>query len=349
MCRKITRRRFCADIAATVSIASLSDSALASTAELKPIIKYRGGKSRELANYLHYIPKDYDTYYEPFVGGAATFFAIAPQKGVIGDINEPLINFYRDVRNRFPDLSRELAAIQEIYEKNQRDYRERKKNAPDERVPNANEELYYSLRDQFNGLKPAQYSRAALYFFINKTSYSGMIRYNAHGHFNVPFGRYEHFNTSLVTRAHSELLQRAEVLCADYEESFRRTGQNDFMYLDPPYDCIFNDYGNLEAENGFDEAAHRRLARLFRKLKCRALMVIGHTPLTEELYGDLVKAEYAKNYAVNIRNRFQSKATHYVVTNYPIQNGDNQHSVSLLRHLSTDAVQDASGDRSSDS
>ena len=157
-----------------------------------------------------------------------------------------------------------------------------------------------------------------LYFFINKTSYSGMIRFNAQGHFNVPFGRYEHFNTKLVTHEHSQLLQRAEILCADYEDSFKRASSNDFMYLDPPYDCVFNDYGNQELANGFDEKEHRRLARLFRQLKCRALMVIGHTPLTEELYGDLVKAEYAKDYAVNIRNRFHSQATHYIVTNYEV-------------------------------
>ena len=287
-------------------------------APLKPIIKYRGGKSKELPQYIRFIPKDYDTYYEPFFGGGATFFHVAPQKAVIADINAPLMNFYRDVRNRFGELAAELEQIQAAYERNQEDYRARKAQAPETRVPNANEALYYSLRDQFNGLSPQTYSQAALYFFINKTAYSGMIRYNADGHYNVPFGRYEHFNTRLVTRRHSDLLQRAEVLTADYAASFARATPNDFIFLDPPYDCVFNDYGNIELADGFDETAHRRLAKLFRGLKCRALMIIGHTPLTEELYGDLVKAEYAKDYAVNIRNRFHSKATHYVVTNYQV-------------------------------
>lgn len=285
---------------------------------LKPLIKYRGGKYKEFPQYERFIPRDYETYYEPFVGGGATFFALAPHKAVIGDINEPLINFYMDVRNRFNDLSKELAEIEAIYERNHADYKERKQKHPDERIHNANEEFYYRLRDQYNGIAPAQYSRAALYFFINKTSYSGMIRFNAQGNFNVPFGRYEHFNTKLVTQEHSQLLQRAEILCADYEESFKRAGQNDFMYLDPPYDCVFNDYGNQEMTNGFDETEHRRLAKRFRELRCRALMIIGHTPLTEELYGDLVKFEYSKDYAVNIRNRFHSQATHYVVTNYEV-------------------------------
>ena len=315
--QKISRREFCADIAASVAVVSpLSSFADDNTSGLKPLIKYRGGKAKEFHLYERFIPRDYDTYFEPFVGGGATFFRLMPTKAVIGDINEPLTNFYRDVRNRFDQLSKELAEIQALYERNQTDYKKRKRETPGERIPNANEELYYSLRDQYNGLAKAAYSRAALYFFINKTSYSGMIRHNAKGHFNVPFGRYEHFNTELVTRKHSALLQQAEILCADYEVSFERAGASDFMYLDPPYDCVFNDYGNLQLAKGFDETEHRRLAKLFRGLKCRALMVIGHTPLTEELYGDLVKAEYAKDYAVNIRNRFHSQATHYVVTNY---------------------------------
>jgi len=316
---KLTRRAFCTDVAA----AAIMGGALPALAKvgvdgLKPLIKYRGGKSKELSQYERFIPTDYDTYYEPFVGGGATFFKLMPRKAVIGDINEPLINFYRGVRDNFDELSKELAKLQKIYEQNQQEYQAKKIANPDARIPNANESLYYSLRDQFNGLAKAAYSRAALYFFINKTAYSGMIRYNAQGHFNVPFGRYEHFNTTLVTKAHSELLQRAEVLCADYEESFKRADKKDFMYLDPPYDCVFSDYGNKQHEDGFGEVEHRRLAKLFRGLKCKAMMIIGHTPLTEELYGDLVKFEYEKDYAVNIRNRFHSQATHYVVTNYEV-------------------------------
>lgn len=192
MCRtkkrtELTRRRFCVEVAAAVATTVPTFSALPveQSTGLKPLIKYRGGKAKEFVQYERFVPRDFETYYEPFVGGGATFFKLMPQKAVIGDINEPLINFYRDVRDRFDELSKELAAIQAIYEKNQLAYREKKKKDPDKRIPNANEELYYSLRDQYNGLAKATYSRAALYFFINKTAYSGMIRYNAQGHFGV--------------------------------------------------------------------------------------------------------------------------------------------------------------------
>ncbi len=69
------------------------------------------------------------------------------------------------------------------------------------------------------------------------------------------------------------------------------------MFLDPPYDRTFNDYGDLEMENGFDEERHRRLAGDFRNLSCRALMVVRKTLLTEELYRGQIRHSYPKRYA----------------------------------------------------
>ena len=94
------------------------------------------------------------------------------------------------------------------------------------------------------------------------------------------------------------------------------TRPDDFVFLDPPYDCVFSDYGNEEYKDGFNDDSHRKLAQDFKNLNCRALMVIGRTPLTEELYDDMIVDEYAKKYAVNIRNRFKSAANHILVANY---------------------------------
>ena len=120
----------------------------------------------------------------------------------------------------------------------------------------------------------------------------------------------------MITDEHIALLQKASIYVGDYTKSFDTATEDDFMFLDPPYDCIFNDYGNLEAKNGFDEEEHRRLAEAYKKLKCKALMVIGKTPLTEELYKDYIIDEYFKSYAVNIRNRFKSESKHIVIANY---------------------------------
>lgn len=287
---------------------------------MRPIVKYRGGKSREIQEFSGYIPQDYDRYIEPFFGGGAVFFDLEPDYAIINDVNQPLMRFYEQVRNNYIDLSQELYGIQTTYEANQQLYAERRAaiEDPNVRVENLNEALYYQMRDMYNGNIPSIYSEGALYYFINKTAYSGMIRYNRQGEFNVPFGRYVHFNTRMITPQHSELLNRAELHNEDYANIFNQAQNNDFIFLDPPYDCTFNDYGNLEMQNGFDEEQHRRLAADFRNLNCRAMMVIGRTTLIEELYGQNIVHEYAKNYAVNIRNRFNANASHIVITNYQV-------------------------------
>ena len=102
----------------------------------------------------------------------------------------------------------------------------------------------------------------------------------------------------------------------DYSKIFDMLSNDDFVFLDPPYDCVFSDYGNEDYKDGFGEDEHRRLASDFRNLPCKALLVIGKTSLTEELYGDLIVEEYDKSYSVNIRNRFKADAKHIIVTNY---------------------------------
>lgn len=285
---------------------------------MDPMIKYRGGKSREIKMFHKYIPSDYDTYIEPFLGGGALYFYLEPEKAILNDINEKLMTFYNEVKSNYAEMRANLDALQAIYESNQRKYAAIKQYEPDNRIPNDNEELYYLIRSMYNGQIPSDYSDGILYFFINKTAYSGMIRFNQNGDYNVPFGRYPNFNTNLITEAHSNLLNKARLFSTDYNEIFQMADCSDFMFLDPPYDCVFNDYGNIDMMGGFGESEHRRLANDFYKLECKALMVIGKTELTEELYSDYVVDEYYKNYSVNIRNRFKAESKHIVVCNYDI-------------------------------
>lgn len=250
------------------------------------------------------------------MGGGALFFFLEPKQAVINDINSKLIDFYKGVRNDYPNLRKELDEIERLYTNNRKEFDTLKLWHPEERVDDKNEELYYQIRDMFNGTADKEYSDALLYYYINKTAYSGMIRYNARGEFNVPFGRYKHINTKSVTLLHSKLLQRAELFNVDYSDIFNMCRKDDFVFLDPPYDCIFSDYGNQEYKDGFTEDNHKKLANDFANLPCKALMVIGRTPMTEELYRGYIVDEYEKNYAVNIRNRFKAAARHIVVANY---------------------------------
>lgn len=279
---------------------------------MKPLVKYRGGKSKEIPHLIKHIPCFTGRYIEPFFGGGALYFYLEPKKAIINDINSKLMAFYKGVKSDFELLSKELQEIEKTYLINRRKFEELKAKTPDLRVDDENEALYYQIRDMFNDLTEKKYSDALLYFFINKTAYSGMIRYNAKGEFNVPYGRYANLNTSLVTKVHSKLLANTEIYNLDYMNIFEMAKEDDFIFLDPPYDCVFSDYGNA----GFNEKNHTELAFSFLNLKCKALMVIGRTPLTEKLYNDLIVDEYGKSYAVNIRNRFKSKASHILISNY---------------------------------
>lgn len=283
---------------------------------MKPLVKYRGGKSKEIPHLEKHIPKFAGRYIEPFFGGGAMFFYLEPKRAIINDINTKLMAFYKGVKSDFDTLQKELSEIEKIYRINRKKFEELKAQSPTERVADDNELLYYQIRDMFNDLADKKYSDALLYFFINKTAYSGMIRYNSKGEFNVPYGRYKNLNTSLVTKNHSLLLANTEIYNCDYKEIFKMAEEDDFMFLDPPYDCVFSDYGNVEHKDGFSEENHIELANTYKQLKCKALMVIGRTPLTEKLYGDMIVDEYGKTYAVNIRNRFKSEANHILISNY---------------------------------
>lgn len=285
---------------------------------MKPLIKYRGGKLKEIPTIEQYIPHFEGRYIEPFFGGGALYFHLAPQRAIINDINSKLMAFYQGIRDNFDVVKQELDTISEIYESNQINYEKKKAKAPDQRIENKNEELYYRIRNMFNGIMESEYTDALLYYFINKTAYSGMIRYNAKGEYNVPFGRYKHLTTSNVTTEYRDLLQNTEIFNGDYGRIFDMANEEDFIFLDPPYDCVFSDYGNEEYKDGFNEEAHIQLAERYRQLNCPSLLVIGKTPLTERLYGDMIIAEYEKKYAVNIRNRFKSSATHILVANYQL-------------------------------
>lgn len=283
---------------------------------MKPIIKYRGGKSKEIPQIMPFIPEFSGRYIEPFFGGGALFFHIEPEKAIINDINKNLINFYSGIKNNFYRVKEELLEIEQLYSKNRFLFENEKKENNDERILDLNESLYYNIRDMYNNDIDSKYLYSTLYYFINKTSYSGMIRFNSKGKFNVPYGRYKNFNTNLLTKEHYELLLKTEIMNVDYENIFNLSKKDDFIFLDPPYDCVFSDYGNEEMKDGFGEDRHRKLSKDFRRLDCKALMVIGKTELTKELYGDLIVSEYEKSYAVNIRNRFKSESKHILIANY---------------------------------
>ena len=144
---------------------------------MKPIIKYRGGKSKEIPYFLQYIPDDYDRYIEPFAGGAALFFYLEPRAGLINDINSKLINFYLSVQTNYEVLKKELIDLEQIYHTNQCEYEKLKgKVLPTQFVENKNEALYYWLRDMYNDKIEKKYLDATKE--TNKEVYEYLLPYS---------------------------------------------------------------------------------------------------------------------------------------------------------------------------
>jgi DNA adenine methylase len=256
-----------------------------------PLIKWSGGKRDELAHILPHVPQ-YNRYIEPFVGGGAVFFHLAPASAVIADVHPDLIALYSSVK---AGRGKDIHAFMQSH-------------------PNTPEE-YYRVRDE---MSPANdFERACKFYYERKTCYRGMLRYNKKGKFNIPFGRYKTVQyDDLLKPEYEELLKRTEIRCAPFETIFAEYNDpSNFVFLDPPYDSEFTDYGYCS----FDREHHKRLAECFKTTKNKCLMVIGATPFIRELYNGYIVEEFEKKYAFKLhsgRVGSEINTTHLVITNY---------------------------------
>lgn len=200
-------------------VSLLSAHQISQIVQARPFIKWAGGKSRLIEQYKPFLPTEFERYHEPFLGGGALFFYLAPQlqaqgkQAFLSDLNPELVNVYRCVRDEVEGLIELLAEHQERHGKTH----------------------YYEVRSQ---LQTESVPRAARFIYLNKTCYNGLYRENSKGLFNVPMGRYKNPKICApnLLRAASSALQIADIsehpfaAVLDYAK-----GANDFVYFDPPY------------------------------------------------------------------------------------------------------------------
>jgi len=270
---------------------------LSVTTTLKPLVKWSGGKSDEISLFEKYLPspKDYDTYIEPFIGAGALYFHLNYQckekLNVINDVHTELIHFYKTIKYDY---------VNYVYNFMQRN-------------PN-DEETYYKVR----GMTIDDFvDDASRFYYLRKTCFRGMLRYNSSGEFNIPFGRYKTINyDNLLNNEYVKLLKNTKIYSKDFEVIFKKyNNERNFMFLDPPYDSEFTDYGYCT----FDKKDHKRLAKYFKKTKNKCLMIIGKTEFIEDLYENYIIDEYDKQYKFKlysgrIGNEINNK--HLIIKNY---------------------------------
>jgi DNA adenine methylase len=259
---------------------------------LSPLIKWSGGKSDEIKIFKKYFPDNYDIYIEPFIGGGSVYFYLNPIKAVINDIHTELIDFYQIIGNG------ESEKIYEFMENNPND-----------------ELTYYKIRDNMN--INDKLDSAKRFYYQRKTCFRGMLRYNSNGKFNIPFGRYKTINyNDLKNKDYEILLNRTEILNKDFNYIFENyNNENNFMFLDPPYDSEFTDSGYCK----FGKKEHEQLAYLFKNTKIKCLMIIGKTKFIEDLYKDYIIDEYDKKYKFKLYdNRIGNEINvkHLIIKNF---------------------------------
>ena len=144
-----------------------------------------------------------------------------------------------------------------------------------------------------------------------------MLRYNSSGKFNIPFGRYKTYNYDILkNKKYEELLNNTVVECKDFSYIFENyNNENNFMFLDPPYDSKFTDYGYCS----FWKEEHKKLADYFKNTSIKCLMIIGKTPFIEELYKDYIVEDYEKKYRFKLhsgRIGDEINTIHLIIKNY---------------------------------
>jgi DNA adenine methylase len=234
-----------------------------------PFLKWAGGK-RQLLSYIEArVPERIDTYFEPFLGGAAVFFRLAARRSfrraVLADANSDLVDCYQAVRNNVDGV---IAAL--------RKYRN-------------DHDQYYRVRAQ-DPEAMSHVERAARVIYLNRCGYNGLYRVNRSGRFNVPFGRYKRpvICDEGKLRAASLALRHAKLVCGDFTRILREVGPDDFVYFDPPYVPLsatssFTAY----AKRQFGASDQERLADVLRGLaqrKVPALLSNSYCSETRDLY-----------------------------------------------------------------
>ena len=277
----------------------------------KPFVKWAGGKRQIIDKLKKYVPEDFNTYYEPFVGGGALLFELSPKKAVINDYNKELINVYECIKdaNKFEKMCRELNHHEVEH----------------------SEEYYYEIRNidrdknKFNKL--SDYKRAARTIYLNKACFNGLYRVNSKNEFNVPFGKknkvntYEGQNLGIISGYLN--YNDITIMSVDFEESVKSAKKGDFVYFDPPYDSdtsTFNSY----TEDGFGKEEQKRLARVFKELSdrgCYVMLSNHNTKLINELYKDFNIHVIEAKRNINSNGKKRGKVEEVIITNYENKEG----------------------------
>jgi len=272
---------------------------------MTPFVKWAGGKGQLIGRLLKRMPKEFNRYYEPFVGGGALLMAARPKQACINDVNRSLINAYEVIRDDSEFLIWTLADMDMV---------------------ECTRERYMAYRDEYNRrLKAGVYDcyTAALFIFLNKHCFNGLYRVNSEGAFNVPWNN-KSSGRSMSPENIEELsvfLKGIDIKCGDFEAAVQDAQAGDFVFFDSPYVPLNSTSFESYTKNKFSEQEHRRLAALFRKLterSCLCMATNHDTELVRDLYADYHIETTSVRRAINSDGK-KRIGTEVIICNYDVE------------------------------
>jgi len=283
----------------------------------RPFLKWAGGKSALVIEYdrMGLIPKNFNKYYEPFLGGGAVFFylynkGLIRSKAYLSDVNKELVNAYNEIKTRPEKLIEELKTLEGKY----------------------SVELFRVYRSEYNTLKKQKNSKiiqrtrkAALLIYLNKTCFNGLYRENSKGEFNVPFGDYQNprILDEMNIRAVSAALEKATISKRDFSYCTREAHEGDFVYFDPPYVPIsetasFTSY----SEGDFTLKDQEKVAKAFSILTQKGVKVLYSNSYSEKVReifdgidGAIFNTVSASRF-INCNGNGRGPVLEYAITNF---------------------------------
>lgn len=184
--------------------------------------------------------------------------------------------------------------------------------------------FYMCIRDLYNNKNINQILHTACFYFIREYCYSSMFRFSKSGKFNVPYGG-RSYNQKYITLKIEQMqsnetvqyFKNTSIYNLDFEIFLNlfKLNENDFIFLDPPYDSEFSSYDN----NSFNKNEQIRLSKFLMNTKAKWMLIIKKTDFIYNLYKNFNIYEYDKNYLVSFKNRNAKDVKHLLITNYNIE------------------------------
>jgi len=270
----------------------------------KPFVQWVGGKRGMIPKYQELIPKKFNVYYEPFLGGGAMFFHLQPERAILSDNNTELIKTYEGVRDNPEEVIKTLKDLRSKHSK----------------------ELYAKVRNLdreisiFHKLSSAEI--AARMIYLNQTCFNGLYRVNQKSQFNVPIG--SSLNRLIcdehTIRNASKILKKVTLIEAGFEATVRNARTGDFIYLDPPYYpiSVYSDFTRYTKEKFYKEDQVRLKKEIDRlsKLGSKVMLSNSNCEFIRNLYkGYKLQKVYAGR-SLNCKKDQRGKISELLITNY---------------------------------